>query len=850
MTALFDRMAAAELPLLWLAFAQEVLFKGLCLLVVAGLFGLLLRRASAAIRHLVWAATLAGLVALPVLSGFLPGWNVSGLPDVFGAEPAAVPDRAFVVPDADATFPAAMPSPDLAAGEPAAEPYATETPEPAGVLPPVETPAASSWSWETWAFAVWLAGALAVLARFGVGTLRLWWITRQARPVTEETWIVPARRLAGRLGLGTLPPMRMSGQAAMPFTWGIWRPVVLLSREAGAWPEERRQIVLLHEFAHIRRRDCLTQMLAQAACALYWFNPLVWLVARQHRMERERACDDQVIQCGARASSYADALLDMARSLRRSPSGSFAVVSIARRSQLEGRLLAILDPHADRRGATRWSALMAALLGFAVVIPFAAAQPEGEEEGETAASKAVLAISPVTPSSSEAPAAVSGFAPARRPAQPSPRIIPESTPDGDEQRAFATELAVLTHSPARTLNQTLDVTLSTTLSRTLSTTLSKTLSTTLNKTLNTTLSKTLDALETTGVLAGETPAAVALKAEAIDVLLKTSGVSAEEGRDFIAEVEAAGYRNLSVDDLVRLKRYDVTPAFIRQMKALGYDRLSVDDLVSLRKHGVTPAYIGQMKSALKRLPTVEELVKLRKHGVTLESIRKNRGTFGKDLSIDTIRRLQLHEVTPDLMAELESLGFARLSTDQLVSARIHNLTPEFIQSIRALGYADLPIDQYVNLRIHGVTPEYIREMRQLFGEDLTLDQIVKIRIASVTPEYVSKLAAMGFENLPVEKLVSAKLQGVTPEYIRSLREQGYADLSIDECIQARCMDITPEYIRSLREQGYADLSMDEYIQARCMGITPEFIAAARERGLRDLSIKQLVALKMSGILRE
>ena len=61
----------------------------------------------------------------------------------------------------------------------------------------------------------------------------------------------------------------------MPVTCGIVRQVVLLPEDADQWSISMRRIVLLHEFSHIKRRDCLTQTLAQVACALHWFNPLV-----------------------------------------------------------------------------------------------------------------------------------------------------------------------------------------------------------------------------------------------------------------------------------------------------------------------------------------------------------------------------------------------------------------------------------------------------------------------------------------------------------------------------------------------------------------------------------------------
>jgi TonB family protein len=175
-----------------------------------------------------------------------------------------------------------------------------------------------------------------------------------------------------------------SGAGSMPMTFGILRSAVFMPSDAGAWSHDRRRIVLLHELAHVRRGDVVTHLLARAALAVYWWNPLAWKAWREFLKERERATDDLVLNAGARASEYANHLLEVARTMHSAPGLGCAAVAMARRSQLEGRLMSILDAGVNRRAPGRAAALVAGLLAIAMVAPFAAIQAQDEQTRQQA----------------------------------------------------------------------------------------------------------------------------------------------------------------------------------------------------------------------------------------------------------------------------------------------------------------------------------------------------------------------------------------------------------------------------------------------------------------------------------
>jgi hypothetical protein len=224
---------------------------------------------------------------------------------------------------------------------------------------------------------IWLAGAVGIGMYLGVGILAAGRLRRRAAPAP---WADEARALAGALGVPGSVAFVESASAGVPMVCGFLRPAVVMPCDAATWPPERLHAALIHELAHVRRRDCLTQTFAQALCALHWFNPLVWLAARQLRAERERACDDFVLEAGTRGSAYAAHLLEIARTMgSRMPAYARAGVSMAHRSQLEGRLMAILNP-AIRRSAAQSTRAAAVAATLAVAVPLAAVQPQDPPE--------------------------------------------------------------------------------------------------------------------------------------------------------------------------------------------------------------------------------------------------------------------------------------------------------------------------------------------------------------------------------------------------------------------------------------------------------------------------------------
>jgi TonB family protein len=206
----------------------------------------------------------------------------------------------------------------------------------------------------------------------------------------------------------------------------VFRPTILIPRDALEWSEERIRIVLTHELAHITRFDWLAQILAEIARSIYWFNPLFWIASLWLRTESEQACDDAVLNAGFDPNDYASHLLEVARILGRSTPAWAAVLSMSRPPNLERRFLAMLNPALNHRSLTKAAMLGIAAVAVFVTLPLSAmqiVQPAPVEPAlvarETpipAPAKTIASPSPVvTPKKAARPSAVK---PAASPASP------------------------------------------------------------------------------------------------------------------------------------------------------------------------------------------------------------------------------------------------------------------------------------------------------------------------------------------------------------------------------------------------------------------------------------------------
>ncbi|MEP7346306.1 MAG: M56 family metallopeptidase [Gemmatimonadaceae bacterium] len=359
-----------------------------------------MRPASAAVRHFVWALVLSGSAALLVLSATAPRIPLRlSVPQAALGAASSLDERARLmearktletvtlsdvagrggarkVPLTDATERDTHASNAEAVGHPASPPAAW--------LPRTRTAAGIA----LLLAGVWLLGTLLVLAKLVVGHLAVSRLTVTATTLVDAAFASALREARARIPVRRPVRLLMSADVTAPITAGVWHPMIFLPPDAAGWNDERLDIVLMHELAHIARYDYLAQVIASATCALFWFHPGVWLAARRLRAEGEQAADDRVLNAGAPSVTYATHLLEIARHGLAAHRSAAVTLGMVRggASQFERRLRAMLDTTHSRAGVSSRQKWITAGFSLLALIPLAGirtelvAAPAGRED--------------------------------------------------------------------------------------------------------------------------------------------------------------------------------------------------------------------------------------------------------------------------------------------------------------------------------------------------------------------------------------------------------------------------------------------------------------------------------------
>ena len=213
---------------------------------------------------------------------------------------------------------------------------------------------------------------LIILTSVFISNLKIYVLSARCDHVKQVYWKQSLRACARDLAVDGNILIKHSRLISSPMTWGVFKPVILIPTNAFHWPDQLIQSTLLHELAHIKRRDWLSQQFARCVCAVYWINPLCWRALNQLNNFAETASDDIALTSGQDSTHYARSLVNVATHLNQKQTYTLAAMSMAnnkKASQLKLRVQSVLTPGEQHRPLTATQAALALCFVVLVLVP-------------------------------------------------------------------------------------------------------------------------------------------------------------------------------------------------------------------------------------------------------------------------------------------------------------------------------------------------------------------------------------------------------------------------------------------------------------------------------------------------
>ncbi|NJC06622.1 beta-lactamase regulating signal transducer with metallopeptidase domain [Sphingomonas kaistensis] len=516
-----------------------------------------LRGRSAAERGMVAHLGLLSLVLFPLGAMFLPQLVVSA-----------------PLMEAAPTMPAQLPAAPI-----------TDNPP----LPAAEAFQAAA-SPEPWWPLLYGIPVVLLLAVTLIAVLRLVTLRTKASVLVEPSWLSALAHAQRRMNFKNGTALLTSSDLKSPISWGLFRPVILLNEKAlGAKAEA--EAIIAHELAHVRGLDWAKLLLGRIATALFWFNPLVWILAREAHQLREETADDAVLAADVEGVDYAQLLVGVARhDCRGLLLGAHGVAP--GKGSLTRRVQRVLDSTLPRTpmgkgfAAGLFMGVVAAATPLAA-ITFSPRASDGASEAGVAVVKAnpadslpSLVAQSVATATAVTTEAVSVAVSGREAAVASAAAAQDAAAIAADRRALAEEVRLAMVHPHPAPQPPVSP-------------------------------------------QPPVPPKRVSADEAIDraIASKALGITPE----YAASIRAAlGGMQIDDGDLMGLRAVGATPDWVRAMARAGSRTSDVGDLTGARAVGVSPTYVAELAGAGVRNVSLGDLTAMRALGITATSIQKLR----------------------------------------------------------------------------------------------------------------------------------------------------------------------------------------------------------------------------------
>ncbi len=720
-------------------------------------------------------------------------------------------------------------------------------------------------NWTSSLLFVWMAVCCVLLVRIVCGYLRLRGLRKHARTPSADL-VVRFEQCLRNSQISRAPQLLVSEEVISPLAAGFLHPVVILPENLlEEISEPDLEYVLLHELAHVARRDDWTNLMGRLASAVLVFHPVAAWVLRRIQREREIACDDWVVAATGSAVSYAVTLGRLAEFCSARRRELLATEMANQSSNISERIEILLRPRfhfSPGASLSRVSLCITAglaLLSFGVRTPrwiaFAkdstVAVAHNQTVPQSPSSTARIGRAPETSPIAE-PEQVAMFPPAYG-ARSS--ATPQAT-DADQDKTWRHEWKITRDGSSSSKVH---------LSLTSRNDDGNDWTNTMGVPLSSLTGFSLSALDHDGPLKFEYvrdsgrilcdgrveggrafgPFTVALNPSFVSALQKMGYTAPQDDQAFslVTSDVTLGYAQSirdtgltsSVSDLIELQEHGVTSDYVRAVRQEGFTDLSAPDISELLDHGVKPNYLKAIKAAGPNL-SIEQIDSLYDHGVKPDYYESMK-TTAPQLSIEQIDSLFDHGVKPDYYESMKTIA-PQLSIEQIDSLFDHGVEPDFYKGFASVD-SKLSIEEIDNLRDHGVKPEYYRSMRSA-GPNLSIEQIDSLYDHGVKPDSYKGFASVD-SKLSIEEIDSLRDHGVEPDFYQGIKAVD-STVSIEEINRLRDHSVEPEYLKDVRAlpDGF---SISDIAELRDHGITAKYIRNLHDMGMKKLTAAQIVHLR-------
>ncbi len=347
----------------FLGVASGVLIKSIVLSIVVLTFMWFFRKKSAADRHFYLTLSTIALLILPIAVLVFPTWGSGPIPNPFENI-----SEQNVIENSDL--------------KPVSQKTIEKTRDSSLRLKDSQAPAAGSEYKEknrARLFKIilygWLIGTSLIFIWLIGGKIYCYAIYKKSQFIEDQNILKTIHNFTEKFGLKKHVLAMYSHLTKVPVVTGLLYPKLLLPHSVKKWPEEKKEAIIFHELAHIKRNDTFFQFLAQITCALYWFTPLSWIMERKLMIERERACDNVVLQQNIKPSSLAAYLMETSEELGSEKNTKWTLAGMAEGTDFKDRILSILDPNAKRMSLTPGRAIISGFLSVLIILPLITFSP-------------------------------------------------------------------------------------------------------------------------------------------------------------------------------------------------------------------------------------------------------------------------------------------------------------------------------------------------------------------------------------------------------------------------------------------------------------------------------------------